>query len=112
MEYEGLNLICFLCGKAGHRKDSCPIVVPVTTEDLNAPVSEQKTVNSMGEDDATYGPWILVQPRSRMTNRVADDKGKKQSPVSHGHNGNLFSIFGSSYVFHDNTDSGAPSFSK
>ena len=76
----------------GHRKDSCSIVVPITAENSNVPVSKQKTVNFMGEDDATYNPWMLVQPRSRMMNKVVDGKGKKQSPVSHGHNGNCFSI--------------------
>lgn len=27
LEYEGLNLICFHCGKFGHSKDSCPYIV-------------------------------------------------------------------------------------
>ncbi|XVE98646.1 hypothetical protein REPUB_Repub03eG0124800 [Reevesia pubescens] len=29
VEYEGLNLICFQCGKVGHKKENCPSVVLV-----------------------------------------------------------------------------------
>ena len=78
VEYEGLSLICFLCGKVGHWKDSCPSIVLVTTiENSNVPVVEQKTDNPLGGDDASFGLMMLVQTRLRKTNnRATDGKGK------------------------------------
>ena len=28
VEYEGIHMVCFECGKYGHRKESCPSTVP------------------------------------------------------------------------------------
>lgn len=61
VEYEGLHLICFECGKYGHRLDDCPQIV-------HAPSSQSgtlATLQTVGEghtdkaEDQPFGPWML-----------------------------------------------------
>ncbi|KAI9122550.1 hypothetical protein K1719_006390 [Acacia pycnantha] len=76
-KYEGLHLVCFTCGRYGHRMDQCTVTTQskepgnssseapsvATTVPENPPV---KGVNEMGNSDGNdkcvnYGPQMLVK---------------------------------------------------
>ena len=80
IEYEGIHLICFGCGKYGHRKDACPLETH-----NNGVEQELPNGDSAGEDTRSlarnqerkdepicnpkimedYGSWMLDLRRSR-----------------------------------------------
>jgi hypothetical protein len=70
--YEGIGLLCFHCGRIGHKLDRCPErggsftapVVPVTPSSVTSPDS----------DDALncFGPWMLVTRQKRQTKPSTD----------------------------------------
>lgn len=47
VEYEGLELICFLCGKFGHRKDSCPMITTAVSDTDKVPSSPTHLTSDM-----------------------------------------------------------------
>ncbi|KAI9094157.1 hypothetical protein K1719_026739 [Acacia pycnantha] len=77
IEYEGLPVICFACGKYGHSKDRCGVLVQPraavnpqnaeTQSDLppsgtNGPTRSGQTTNGVVEAPSSpYGCWMLVQ---------------------------------------------------
>ncbi|XP_061358829.1 uncharacterized protein LOC133303016 [Gastrolobium bilobum] len=78
IEYEGLGLICFHCGRYGHSKDCCP-EIPVEGKDNQQNQDGKK-------DEAEFqknglGPWMVVQRqcRSKIQTPMADNR--KQEPV-------------------------------
>ncbi|XP_061366016.1 uncharacterized protein LOC133309279 [Gastrolobium bilobum] len=63
--YEGLHMICFKCGRFGHRKDSCPTIINAgeKAKDLghgpqHATGESRKRVEIDGE---AFGSWMIVQ---------------------------------------------------
>jgi hypothetical protein len=69
--YEGLNLLCFVCGRLGHRKTNCPYSVraPVPEPCPDAPSGVNGGKDSAlvreegpqhGQSEEEYGPWVLV----------------------------------------------------
>ena len=67
--YEGIGLLCFLCGKIGHRKEWCPCKTTETagnvpSDDRNTPCTEEEDKNK------GFGPWMLVSRRKRQGNPV------------------------------------------
>ena len=62
--YEGVSLLCFHCGKIGHRREWCPIRTPEETE---IPVANEQS--KLEEEDKLkgFGPWMIVSPRKRQT---------------------------------------------
>lgn len=34
LEYEGLHVVCFACGKYGHKQDSCPEMINPTSKEM------------------------------------------------------------------------------
>ncbi|KAK8578331.1 hypothetical protein V6N13_116180 [Hibiscus sabdariffa] len=59
IEYEGLPVICFGCGKYGHSKDVCSFQeVVLAAVSVRNPRVEPTT-------DERFGPWMLVTNRSR-----------------------------------------------
>jgi hypothetical protein len=70
--YEGIGLLCFHCGRIGHKLDRCPerggsFTAPV------APVTPS-SVTSPDSDDALncFGPWMLVTRQKRQTKPSTD----------------------------------------
>jgi len=75
VEYEGIHLICFTCGKFGHRTEYCehnPNAVKV-----QQPEKSTDETPHLGAEKSYYGPWMTVQRRGRRPNSVANPSTKK-----------------------------------
>ena len=96
--YEGIQKLCFGCGRVGHRKDICPYIirqessaerteartegsVPSSPCETHAPANVQKgqgsnesmSGNSNKEAiDGTYGPWVVVTRRRNGTKNLTN----------------------------------------
>lgn len=54
LEYEGLHLICFRCGRYGHKKESCPEIITSNTSQetkANAPSNNVDSTPTHNDDD-------------------------------------------------------------
>lgn len=54
MEYEGLHLICFGCGKYGHLAEGCSGTGTAASTVPNEPTSWIGV-----EEDQSFGPWMM-----------------------------------------------------
>lgn len=77
IEYKGLQDICFLCRKYGHKEQGCltkatPAKNGVDTEKPkeNPVGGEGFEANASSTSAAAKGPWMVVQRRSRRGARV------------------------------------------
>lgn len=61
VEYEGLHLICFDCGKFGHRKEVCSNSIRLSTKSVNANGSQ-----TISEDEGVK--VLLILPWCVMVN--------------------------------------------
>ncbi|XP_057444772.1 uncharacterized protein LOC130737018 [Lotus japonicus] len=66
IEYEGLNMICFECGKFGHKKETCPHQKGDTGAQNATEQNKEAQPTTQGED---FGPWMIVKRPSRTTAR-------------------------------------------
>uniref|UniRef100_A0A2N9H4L7 CCHC-type domain-containing protein n=1 Tax=Fagus sylvatica TaxID=28930 RepID=A0A2N9H4L7_FAGSY len=65
--YEGIGLLCFHCGRIGHRSELCPSHV------LEEEETSTDTAGSRAEEEEklkSFGPWMLVSRRKRQTKIV------------------------------------------
>ena len=83
VSYEGIQRLCFSCGRLGHRKEACPYSIRPVSPPPEPPPSHDKegerveipqevrgtdtsgnyqTDNAPGQED-TYGPWMVVARR-------------------------------------------------
>lgn len=96
MEYEGLNLICFSCGKYGHHKEACPSSSMPKAEEFQNVNSRNSTLSSHENEgnklenkqegkEETFGSWMLVKKRTRnkQDNKrvLKGDREKRYSPT-------------------------------
>ena len=96
--YEGIQKVCFGCGRVGHRKDICPYIirqessaermeertegsVPSSPCETLAPANVQKgqgsneTVSGNANEEATdgtYGLWVVVMRRRNGTTNLTN----------------------------------------
>ncbi|KAJ1415513.1 Zinc finger, CCHC-type [Sesbania bispinosa] len=96
VEYEGLFLVCFCCGKYGHGKEGCPVAYAAKQQQnqendaVGQENQNQANVQKGGNVDGSggprpndggeitnnaFGPWMLVQ----KTNRKRQNGPKKVS---------------------------------
>ncbi|MCH94006.1 hypothetical protein A2U01_0014960, partial [Trifolium medium] len=63
VEYEGLNLVCFSCGRYGHRKEQCMVKEGDTNKGKENAVTmaQEKENNPVAQKSENFGPWMLVQ---------------------------------------------------
>ncbi|KAJ1394639.1 Zinc finger, CCHC-type [Sesbania bispinosa] len=102
VEYEGLHLICFHCGRYGHRKERCSLIPNsgVGAVSHDAPANEvvvfdgqseqvrTETVNSRGlvEDGEPeiFGNWMIAQRKSRRNQSNPRRVGGNQGNMNNG----------------------------
>lgn len=76
VEYEGLPLICFECGRFGHRLEQCPTkFAPSPASQMADKPSDGKSTtavhpssgqqNSGESESGFFGPWMIAQRNSR-----------------------------------------------
>ncbi|KAJ1423981.1 Zinc finger, CCHC-type [Sesbania bispinosa] len=73
VEYEGLFLICFTCGKYGHRKEGCPLVEKQVNTSNGTPME-------VGAEEAKE---IILEPSERCKKSVDETQAQfqgKQNP--------------------------------
>ena len=59
--YEGVSLLCFNCGRLGHKKESCCYQVKqVTTEKEVQPAPRTDKTREEIQSDVNYNPWLVV----------------------------------------------------
>ena len=85
IQYEGRKMICFHCGKQGHKEDSCPLKSATTSEEVNGPnqvmVNLDKSPSRRPEVDELYGSWMLVKkPVRRRATRQPNQNGNRTAP--------------------------------
>ncbi|KAK4268164.1 hypothetical protein QN277_024853 [Acacia crassicarpa] len=84
VEYEGLNLICFDCGRFGHRKERCPHRCStsecheIPQHSPQQPPQRLSVNTSMTGLEETFGPWMLVSRRNRGGRPVHRSNSKTQ----------------------------------
>ncbi|XP_026384711.1 uncharacterized protein LOC113280278 [Papaver somniferum] len=86
IEYEGVGLICFHCGKMSHRKDQCPTIIRPNV--VNSDSADTVTGN---ESVDVYGPWILSTRRSRKAQNKPTGLVREQNLK--GHRAGVFNSF-------------------
>lgn len=95
VEYEGLPLICFECGRFGHRKEQCPLVVkPPEKMEVHAQMGQGTTARGKAtiysDKDSTEGnfsPWMIPQRRKwRGKNNNYSGNNDARSSAEHHRN--------------------------
>ena len=95
--YEGIQKLCFRCGRVGHQKNQCPYIIrhdvfvekPETAPEGSVPSSPCEThapdKNKKGQgsnesvsgsakeedSESTYGPWVVVACKRNRTRKQA-----------------------------------------
>ncbi|MBA0715180.1 hypothetical protein Golax_014098 [Gossypium laxum] len=76
IEYDNLPVVCFKCGCYGHIKENCRSVTYCSEVKEKGETLEQTSSTSMVAEDGDYGPWMLVERKSR---RSTLDRIKKET---------------------------------
>lgn len=75
IQYEGLQDICFTCGKYGHKEIKCPLIttkVSVETEENRGEEasSEADTNTRREEQRSRFGTWMVAHRAQRRLAQV------------------------------------------
>jgi hypothetical protein len=65
--YEGVGLLCFHCGRIGHRSELCPSRV-LEAEEIPVDTAGLRTEEK--EKMKAFGPWMLITHRKRQSKLV------------------------------------------
>ena len=79
MQYEGINVLCFSCGRVGHKTEGCQYVMK-PSEHAEKPMGENDVAGShrVGKDHVApdyddFGPWVFVtrnrKPRKNLSRK-------------------------------------------
>ena len=84
IQYEGLRMICFKCGRQGHKEDACELDRPAH-QDANPLEPKHDHPHAVKERD--FGSWMLVQKPARRSQGRSHPSGtrpKGPTPVEPG----------------------------
>ncbi|XP_057418503.1 uncharacterized protein LOC130712715 [Lotus japonicus] len=92
VEYEGLNQICFHCGRFGHRLDNCSLLAAVPGT-AGMEEKEGPRVRPEAEESQPFGEWMIVKRPQRKAPIPAHKKGNQawNSGQSSKNSGSRFS---------------------
>ncbi|MBA0670414.1 hypothetical protein Goklo_025405 [Gossypium klotzschianum] len=68
IEYENLPVVCFKCGRYGHTNETCLLSTPSLRVVEKGESSERATISTTAAGEGEYGPWMLVEQKSRRGN--------------------------------------------
>ena len=69
IQYEGLKMICFKCGRQGHKEDVCGVEPEAVNEDANRDPQKlppKATQDAIAQEN--YGSWMIVKRTTRRNN--------------------------------------------
>ncbi|XP_061340239.1 uncharacterized protein LOC133286803 [Gastrolobium bilobum] len=93
VEYEGLNLICYGCGRYGHRLENCPNKICGVPDQTNSVMEKDLTsqetvvgdVSAAGVETSKFGPWMQVlkgrRNKGNQDQRSDLKKGNRNKPA-------------------------------
>ncbi|KAK5793701.1 hypothetical protein PVK06_034854 [Gossypium arboreum] len=96
MEYESLSTICFSCGRYGHMEKSCMFRNSGVTGEKSFTSHEElseirETIkDSSGKKDENYGPWMIVERKSRLLNNRDSYKNIDEGVLSRNKGKEIF----------------------
>ena len=78
MQYEGLNSLCFACGRLSHRKEQCPSIIKKPGSPMETPVDVSSDSSTYMEDHVSganaehdlYGEWMVVKRKKKPPIKV------------------------------------------
>ncbi|EOY09257.1 Uncharacterized protein TCM_024671 [Theobroma cacao] len=75
VEYEGLRMVYFQCGKFGHNDESCQVKQKEQkgyTEEEATNITQQNVIRENDYDSARYRPWMVAKryTRRNIVNRI------------------------------------------
>lgn len=87
IQYEGLKMICFHCGKFGHSEENCSTNSMEINEVVATAVPEINATHKATVEEQTFGNWMLVKkpPRRRATRQEKIPIHKDPPPKDHDH---------------------------
>lgn len=92
IQYEGLRMICFSCGKIGHSDDKCIAVKDATDNDMHTTEPNAQGINTEHPhliEDQDFGSWMMVKkppPRKRPPRPEKQPESNRSAtkPPNHG----------------------------
>ncbi|XVF00260.1 hypothetical protein REPUB_Repub03eG0269800 [Reevesia pubescens] len=83
VEYEGLGMMCFHCGKFGHVKDQCiQLHEEVNTEGEHETVANMQGKNGeTNMDNTQYGPWMIAMKGNGKSRQVNIQKQRPRDEI-------------------------------
>ncbi|KAL2923359.1 hypothetical protein RDABS01_014850 [Bienertia sinuspersici] len=77
IQYEGLRLICYHCGKINHKEEECPLL-KAQEKDTDHEQKEDSHVQEIHPEEAeNIGSWILVRKPTRTRGPAKSKKPQK-----------------------------------
>ncbi|XP_021839952.1 uncharacterized protein [Spinacia oleracea] len=84
VQYEGIRLVCYKCGVAGHNDEKCPSNSPSINEEINnindhlaqTSINTNEQAKSKPEEQENFWSWMLVKKPIRKRNPRVDKAGQ------------------------------------
>lgn len=97
VEYEGLRMMCFECGRFGHDAENCKEKEQEKDEAVEAHADAQSSQNQQADNERGknygFGPWMVVKkpPRKTPANKQVNEK-EKATATSKTQAGSRFTV--------------------